>query len=250
MLPRILAAVVAVTSIAACSASTEVEPLRESTERAASADTADGADADSCIFTVSNKTVTAWDGGPVSGVVLLVVNDVANGANWAVVDLISGTITKVLAVTKAQEPAFQRIVIDASPGGKCDGRRDVTGGTPCNPGSGGSCITYFEPLPQAPDPQPGIQSSQGVSPATSDCITPDLITTLAPACVSYVRSCIPLTCGGDLCGTMADGCGREITCGGCTGPTTCIENVCKNTHCPIGHRYCGDDGCVKGTVCP
>ena len=246
MLPRFLAAVLVLAPIVACSAAAESEGSSEST---ASADTA----SHTCAFMLTEQNVKKWNGGSVAGVVVLVIEDYLGDANWAVVDLTSSAITEVLSVPASQKAAFQSVVVNASPGGRCDGRRDITGPVPCHPTGGGTCISYFEPDPgSVPDPGPTYPrpaDAWTTDGSPTDCIFSEIVTTVAPTCVSNVQACTPVACDG-ACGTMSDGCTREQSCGGCGRGESCIANTCVNTHCSAGYRFCGGDGCVKGSVCP
>ncbi|HEY3818643.1 MAG TPA: hypothetical protein VGL81_15830 [Polyangiaceae bacterium] len=55
--------------------------------------------------------------------------------------------------------------------------------------------------------------------------------TTATAC----PACTPRACKELNCGTMSDGCGGEVTCGGCPAKFTCVENECQlQLPCPKG----------------
>jgi hypothetical protein len=203
-------------------------------------------------FLLSNDSVTAWQPGmPVTGVVVRLFEDAAGDADWVVVDMrpnaVGGTdyvITGVLAVAATYRDAFYSTVALNSPGGPgctsiarddptvpCNGNGGSSGGG----GSAGLCQTYYSPQAVNLDPI---------------CIHKELATVDAPACVAH--PCQPLACPTiHPCGTMPDGCGNTKSCGGdCTVGHACISNTCVSTTCARGYRWCGDDGCVRGSVCP
>lgn len=72
-----------------------------------------------------------------------------------------------------------------------------------------------------------------------------------PTTVTVVDCCTPLTCNGS-CGTMPDGCGGTLDCGGCGAGTTCKNNTCQVTSGGGGHCDPTQDPCCglkKGQVC-
>ena len=72
-----------------------------------------------------------------------------------------------------------------------------------------------------------------------------------------VIACTPLTScpAGDNCGTISDGCGGTVTCGGTCAPSdqchvaSCVNNVCTNS--TVGNGTACNDGsaCTTGDVC-
>jgi hypothetical protein len=66
------------------------------------------------------------------------------------------------------------------------------------------------------------------------------------ALTSGVASCTPTTCAaqGKNCGTLSDGCGGTLNCGGCVAPSTCggsgVANVCGTSG---GTGTCTDAAC-------
>ena len=61
-----------------------------------------------------------------------------------------------------------------------------------------------------------------------------------------VCGCTPITQCNGACGTIDDGCGRKVQCGGCaTGQTCvtnqCVANRCKPRTCPKGSYWNTDD---------
>ncbi|HVZ87153.1 MAG TPA: hypothetical protein VHG72_09295 [Polyangia bacterium] len=70
-------------------------------------------------------------------------------------------------------------------------------------------------------------------------------------------SCPAIACG-DYCGMIGDGCGRTLTCNGCSGSETCNAGICASPGCvPLtcnpasGTSYCGmiGDGCGGSLDC-
>ena len=68
--------------------------------------------------------------------------------------------------------------------------------------------------------------------------------------------CAPQTCVqlGFNCGTASDGCGGTLSCGSCTAPATCVNNVCTTctpTTCAAQGKNCGTipDGCGGTLTC-
>lgn len=59
-------------------------------------------------------------------------------------------------------------------------------------------------------------------------------------------ACEPFTCGNGACGTMSDGCGGTIDCGGCAAGLVCGRNLC----CPSGEEMCPATGtCLTAAMC-
>ena len=48
------------------------------------------------------------------------------------------------------------------------------------------------------------------------------------------------------CGSVADGCGGALQCGGCAGNQTCLSGACG---CPSGQHLCGVNCIANGTCC-
>jgi hypothetical protein len=47
--------------------------------------------------------------------------------------------------------------------------------------------------------------------------------------------CTPATCAPNVCGSMADGCGGTLSCGGCAGTSLCLSTTCQVCDvCPSG----------------
>ncbi|MFO0639950.1 MAG: hypothetical protein U0183_12110 [Polyangiaceae bacterium] len=65
-------------------------------------------------------------------------------------------------------------------------------------------------------------------------------------------TCTPRACADDACGTIDDGCGRALDCGGCEGTTQCVDNQCKCTprSCASAGATCGQltDGCTGNVL--
>jgi len=79
---------------------------------------------------------------------------------------------------------------------------------------------------------------------TSNTMTCNGVTTTCP-------SCVPTTCAaaGAECGTIADGCGGTLNCGGCGANQQCISNFCE-VSCPSGKiDCCGDGVCRSALLC-
>jgi hypothetical protein len=51
----------------------------------------------------------------------------------------------------------------------------------------------------------------------------------APTNVAITNCCVAQTCQTGMCGTQADGCGGEITCGGCAAGEECVAGLCADT---------------------
>lgn len=76
-----------------------------------------------------------------------------------------------------------------------------------------------------------------------------------------VPSCTPKTCGqlGAECGSVPDGCGGKVSCGGCAdgetcgggGPNLCGTASCRPKTCPALGASCGyvSDGCSEAIDC-
>ncbi len=73
--------------------------------------------------------------------------------------------------------------------------------------------------------------------------------------VRFFDVCVPSTCTAGMCGTMGDGCGGTITCGGCGTGDVCKNNKCASScvprlHCRIGQcTVIDDDGCGNVLCC-
>ena len=75
-------------------------------------------------------------------------------------------------------------------------------------------------------------------------------------------ACVPKTCGPKSCGTMSDGCGKMLTCPGCTAAgETCGGAGAANVCAVCTKKTCAADSCGKmsdgcggeldcGTACP
>lgn len=63
------------------------------------------------------------------------------------------------------------------------------------------------------------------------------------------EDCKPVTCAGlgKNCGTLSDGCGNELDCGGCTAPDSCTANVCACAPTPAA-AMCADAGSTCGVI--
>ncbi|MBN2497340.1 MAG: hypothetical protein JXR96_22305 [Deltaproteobacteria bacterium] len=57
--------------------------------------------------------------------------------------------------------------------------------------------------------------------------------------------CTPITCGADRCGSMMNGCGSSMNCGGCSDP----QEDCESTYCVCNNAECSGDCCAAGQVC-
>lgn len=234
MLRRCVVAVIASLSIAACSAAPTEQGESQSVSSISTAPI-------TCMFTLTNSTATVWDGNPVNGVVVRLFDDGLGDTNWAVVDLNQKVITKVLAIPLAQRDEFYAAVVLKSPGGPdCNAEGQYSPPIPCDPNGGPSkCTIYMSPLLPP--------SSMSV------CLFSTIATQVAPACVTKTQTnpCVPQTCPMNGCGDLDDGCGNTVTCPGvCASGSQCINNSCVKAQCAKGYRWCGADGCVKGTVCP
>jgi hypothetical protein len=72
-----------------------------------------------------------------------------------------------------------------------------------------------------------------------------------PTTVTVTDCCMPLTCSGS-CGTMSDGCGGVLDCGGCAAGSTCKNNTCQTTSGGGGRCDPDTDPCCglkKGQLC-
>lgn len=75
--------------------------------------------------------------------------------------------------------------------------------------------------------------------------------------IRLVPSCVPnpKVCSGMTCGTVDDGCGNQVECGGCSDGGYCISNQCIQTCLPnrlaCQNLACGkvDDGCGHQIDC-
>lgn len=73
------------------------------------------------------------------------------------------------------------------------------------------------------------------------------------------QSCQPASCGQGACGTLADGCGATLACGGCPSgqlcgavqANTCSAPPCAPSNCQQEKAHCGQvsDGCGKVLDC-
>ncbi|MBN2497339.1 MAG: hypothetical protein JXR96_22300 [Deltaproteobacteria bacterium] len=57
--------------------------------------------------------------------------------------------------------------------------------------------------------------------------------------------CVPASCGANNCGSMPDGCGGTVNCGGCSDP----QDDCESNVCVCNHAECSGDCCAAGQVC-
>jgi len=54
-------------------------------------------------------------------------------------------------------------------------------------------------------------------------------------CVAPASGCTPATCAPNACGSVPDGCGGPLSCGGCAGNTLCLGSVCQACDvCTVG----------------
>lgn len=97
----------------------------------------------------------------------------------------------------------------------------------------------------APDVAPGHDASSSVDASG----TSDVGAAADGSPTGSSDGCTPSTCG-SACGTLGDGCGQTISCGGCPSGSTCTANVCVPNGCvpDCGGRTCGPDP-VCGTSC-
>ena len=59
----------------------------------------------------------------------------------------------------------------------------------------------------------------------------------APGCPA--SNCTPTACSTNMCGTQSDGCGGQISCGGCGAHQTCEGGYCVVTSCSSPPPTCG-----------
>jgi hypothetical protein len=57
-------------------------------------------------------------------------------------------------------------------------------------------------------------------------------------CAQPAGACTPASCAPNACGSVPDGCGGTLSCGGCTGNTLCVSGVCQPCHvCASGCSF-------------
>ncbi|WP_437738256.1 hypothetical protein [Sorangium sp. So ce1335] len=59
--------------------------------------------------------------------------------------------------------------------------------------------------------------------------------------------CIPTSCAieGESCGSIEDGCGSEIACGGCAEGETCVNGVCQSAGLKLLRCFCNDESLLQ-----
>jgi len=65
-------------------------------------------------------------------------------------------------------------------------------------------------------------------------------------------ACVPKTCAelGATCGSVSNGCGGTLNCGGCAGSATCQNSQCvAGLNSPIGGPCASNNDCAGDTVC-
>jgi hypothetical protein len=97
-----------------------------------------------------------------------------------------------------------------------------------------------------------IQGAVGSAQSVKACSTDSGGTSCdPPSSVTVANCCVPLTCGADFCGTLADGCGGTLECGTCAAGLHCAANQCSKcaiTSCPAGESLV-ECACVKVEIC-
>jgi hypothetical protein len=88
-----------------------------------------------------------------------------------------------------------------------------------------------------------------LAPAWSPYVTPGLVPSCAPTLNTTATSvatgwCIPNTTCGARCGSISDGCGGTVTCGGCTGTG---RKCFYNGSWEYAGTYCSDTYCVSNS---
>jgi hypothetical protein len=80
-------------------------------------------------------------------------------------------------------------------------------------------------------------------------VNPTVSIVLERACDGGDCPCLPATCPSGGCGTLDDGCGGTLDCGGCSAGQSCLDNVClvecQPRTCAGAAAQCGlvSDGC-------
>jgi hypothetical protein len=83
-----------------------------------------------------------------------------------------------------------------------------------------------------------IGSTQTIRACTT---TPSGMTCDPPSTVTIANCCRPVSCEPGTCGTIADGCGGTVNCGGCDAGMTCKANYCQST-CTTAKCKCEKNG--------
>jgi hypothetical protein len=131
------------------------------------------------------------------------------------------------------------------------GPQPCTPSVTCTPAGGRYCNTIGNGCP-------GGSLACGACPGDATCSGG----ATAPGICVGGASCTPITCtsGGAAryCGTIGDGCGRSLDCGGCAAGEVCSGGLCVPANCtPLscasagGAQYCGriGDGCGGSLDC-